>query len=723
MSCFQILTCVGIERKMKTHLLSAILLSTMATMHSHAFGQSCCAPTATDFPKAGGNYGNDNYSSLAQINRTNIASLGAAWHNNLEGGSKDLYQQATAVAAGGVLYIETSQGNVFAVDGKTGKTMWKYESGAGTQLHRGVAVGANRVYATMAQNQVVALDQATGALVWKKHLEETTIGSLKTAVVYYDGMIYLGSSDGPRGAAFALNADTGDVVWKFFGAPGPGEVGNDTWGGAAWMSGGASPWMHPAIDPELGLVYWAFGNARGANAPAGAAPNGDEGAFGNPRGGPGGGNGAPYPGGAVNGANRAGQNLFADSLVAFDAKTGKVAWYFQSVHHDIWDFDNVMAPVLFDGKVDGKMSKGIIYGSKTGLYYVLDRTSGKPLTPIEEKPVPQAPSQKTWPTQPIPRGDSMIPLCPAATGPTAPPPNYISGCLFTPHTDQPVISAPGTGGAGDWSALSYDPHTHLLYSGLGFINSAHDTVDGGVGFRPLGEMRSGRINAFNPATHKVVWHRDMKWSLAHGNGILTTQGNVMFIGQPDGLLLGLDIGNGRELWKFQTGAGVHSSPIAYQVDGEEYIAVFAGGNALPYNSPRGDDLWAFKLGGKVPEAQAPEPPPVRQPILGAAVEGAAVHNTINLARTYRNGAVGETESTAQGAMAPQILRVPKGTTVTFLNPAGNKSDHCATQFYEGLFNSGPIQPGKSFDYTFKETGEYFYNDCASPRTTGKVIVY
>jgi len=123
------------------------------------------------------------------------------------------------------------------------------------------------------------------------------------------------------------------------------------------------------------------------------------------------------------------------------------------------------------------------------------------------------------------------------------------------------------------------------------------------------------------------------------------------------------------------------------------------------------------------EAQAPEPPPIRQPILGTAVEGAAVHNTINLARTYRGGAVSEAESTAQGAMAPQILRVPKGTTVTFLNPAGNKTEHCATQFYEGLFNSGPIQPGKSFEYTFKETGEYFYNDCTSPRTTGKVIVY
>ncbi len=199
--------------------------------------------------------------------------------------------------------------------------------------------------------------------------------------------------------------------------------------------------------------------------------------------------------------------------------------------------------------------------------------------------------------------------------------------------------------------------------------------DGGVAFRPLGEIRSGRINAFNPVTHNVVWYRDMKWSLAHGNGILTTPGDVMFIGQPDGLLLGLDIKDCKELWKFQTGAGVHSSPVAYEIDGEEYIAVFAGGNGLPYNSPRGDNLWAFKLGGKVAEAAAPTPPPIRQPILGNPVDGATVDNTINLARIWRNGVLGESESTTQNSMAPQILRVPAGTTVTFLNPKGNASAH------------------------------------------------
>jgi len=198
---------------------------------------------------------------------------------------------------------------------------------------------------------------------------------------------------------------------------------------------------------------------------------------------------------------------------------------------------------------------------------------------------------------------------------------------------------------------------------------------------------------------------------------------VMFVGQPDGFLLGLDIKDGHELWRFQTGAGVHSSPISYEIDGEQYIAVFAGGSRIPYNSPRGDNLWAFKLGGRVPQAETPIPPSPRQPIDAAAVDGAAARNTVYLARAWRQGAPGNVESLSPNSMAPQNMRVPVGTTVTFLNPPGNTTAHCATQFYEGLFDSGSLQPGQSFTFNFTRPGEYFYNDCTSPGTTGKVVVY
>lgn len=629
---------------------------------------------------------------MDKIKKGNVARLGGAWHVNLEGGATDLFQQSSVIAVGGALYVETTQGNVFAVDGKTGQVLWTYKSELGAQLHRGVAVGDGKVFATMADRTVVALDQKTGALIWKTQLPEKTIGTLKTAVVYYDGMIYFGSADGPRGVATAMNARTGDIVWQFHSVPAPGEPGSETWAANdAWQTGGGAPWMHPAIDPELHLLYWAFGNSRG--------------------------------GGAVDGSKREGQNLFTDSMVAFDPKTGKRVWYFQSVHHDIWDFDGVMAPVLIDITLNGQAQKGVVYGSKTGMWYILDRTNGKPLTPIIEKPVPQEPSQHTWPTQPFPEGDSLVPLCPTKDGPGQAVPGYKTGCIFTPHTDEPVLESPGIGGGMDWNGQSFNARTRLLYTGAGIVNSAHDTVDGGVGFRPLGERRAGKLIAFDPATHRIVWQKDTKWSEAYGAGVLTTATGVGFIGQPDGLLIAFDIKDGRELWSFQTGAGVHTTPMTYEVNGEQYVAVFAGGNALVYNSPKGDHLWAFKLDGKVPPAPAPPEPPVRQPIVNAAVEGSITNNTVMLARQWLRGTVAPQESETQNSMAPQKLRVPAGTVVTFLNPQGNGTTHCAVQFFEELFDTGPLAPGQSYAYKFTKAGEYFYNDCSSPRTTGEVEVY
>lgn len=668
------------------------LVASCAVIALQAMGQSCCEPTAEAYPKVGGNYGNQNYSALSQITTGNVAKLGGAWQTHVEGGSTDLYQQSSVVVVDGVLFLETSQGHVVAVDGKTGVVIWKYDSGLGTQVHRGVAVGGGRVYATMADLTVVALDQKTGSLVWKKQLQDKEIGSLKTAVVYFDGMIYFGSADSLRGVATAMDAKTGDIVWQFHAIPAPGEEGHDTWGpGEAWKTGGGAPWMHPAIDPELHLLYWTFGNSRG---------------------------GAP-----VDGSKRPGTNLFANTIIALDLKTGRRAWYFQSVHHDIWDMDGVMAPLLIDVTIQGKPRKGIVYGGKTAMWYILDRTDGTPLTPIVEKPVPQEASQHTWPTQPFPVGDALAPLCPATDGAAQPVPGYKTGCIFTPHTDQPVIQSPGILGGMDWSGLSFDHQTKWIYAGVGIINAAHDTADGGVGFRPLGERRSGKVVAFDPVTHRIVWQQPRKWSLTNGSGAMTTAGGLLFIGQPDGELTALDVHNGKQLWSFQTGAGVHTTPVAYQIDGEQYIAVFAGGNALPYNSPPGDNLWAFKLGGTVAPAPTPSPPSERQPIAAAEVEGEAAGNTVVLARAWRGGKVADAESTTQNSMAPQKLRVPAGTTVTFRNPAGNASPHCAVQFFEGLFNSGPLQPGQTFSYTFKAPGEYFFNDCTSPRTTGEVIVY
>ena len=253
----------------------------------------------------------------------------------------------------GILYVQTTQQNVFAVDGKTGALKWKTNLGTKQTNMRGVALGEGLVFSTSGANIVYALAKETGQVVWQRQLITEDegggdtggcdpqngqcgglTGTLAGAVVYWDGLIYVGmqgSTGGARGRAYALKAATGEVAWTFWACPGEGQFGNDTWEGESWKTGGAVPWIHPAIDPDLGLVYWTFGGS--------------------------------YP--RLDGSSRGGDNLFANSIVAIDAKTGKRAWHFQSVHHDIWDLDNVMAPCSWTYG-SAATRKVVVYGSKAG---------------------------------------------------------------------------------------------------------------------------------------------------------------------------------------------------------------------------------------------------------------------------------------------------------------------------------------------------------------------
>jgi PQQ-dependent dehydrogenase (methanol/ethanol family) len=683
--------------------VGAALTPGLANAAPAAAGPSRCdTPGGRNFPKVGGNLGNQNFTALGGMNRRNIKRLGAAWVNRIEGGLTTGNNESTAVAVDGVLYIESALGNVFAVDGATGTTKWVYHQTRGTVVRRGVGVGQGMVFTHGSGDWIIALDQQTGQVVWERQISE--YGNMeKVAVVYHDGMLHVGTHDGPRAAALALDAGNGDILWHFWGVPEPGERGNDTWEGDSWQTGGATPWIHPAIDPELGLVYWTFGNARGSQS-------------------------------SQDGSRRGGQNLFANSIVALDLRTGEYRWHFQSIHHDIWDMDNTMAPVLADAWIRGRKRKLVVYGSKSGMYFILDRRDGSAPLGIDERPVPQEPRQKTWPTQPFPRQGAWTetevvdqPLGTAVPGdPNRAVPNYVRGSLYTPHWDVPVLSIPGHGGGADWSHQSFSHSTGLVYTGFGYVAAAHSLTEASNGLRPPGEYQTGGIVAVDPSTNKVRWKKRMPYSLAHGNGVLTTASDLLFIGQPDGNLLCLDARDGREQWRFQTGAAISSSPIMYEVDGEQYLAVYAGGTNIPYgnSAPRGDYLWAFKLGGNVPPAPAPPPPVVRRPVSGSPVEGAVTDNTVVIGRTYdaATGTVGSVESTAVNAMAPTHLRVPAGTTVTFTNPTGNTNVRGATQFFEGLFDVR-LAPGESFTYTFDVKGEYFFNDPFSPRSTGKIDVY
>jgi glucose dehydrogenase/plastocyanin len=680
-------------------LVAAMIIGGVPMAHA----ADCCSAPTKDWPKYGGNLGNQSFSALAQINTSNVDKLGAAWHVNLEGGATNEDQQASPIVVDGVMYIHTAQGNVFAVDAKTGEIKWKAPVGGES---RGVAVGDGKVFvAVRSAHRVLALDKETGEQVWRKERADFAAadtedgvtyggGTTPGPVIYHNGLLYVGTGGGDgnyRGRAYALRGADGSVAWTFWGIPGPGRLGNDTWEGTSWTIGGAAPWMHPAVDPETNTLYWTFGNSQ---------PN-------------------------TNGSARGGDNLFSGSVVAMDATTGAYKWHYQAFHHDIWDYDLSPGPVLYDTVIDGKTRKAMAIHGKSGWLYLLDRTTGQPLIGIDETPVPQNAQNKTAATQPIPRGEPFTPQCPddPAFPATQVPPGYDKSCTFVAYFDRPGVHPNGTGGGADWGAAVYDPrHGGRIFVPAGIVQSGHSTSL--RFFRPLGQMRAGTITAMNARTNMIVWQKKTEWSVAH-NQLLGTNGNLLFVGQPDGYLVAMDSRTGDELWRFQTGAGAHGGIISYMVGGDQYVALLAGGNGLPYSSPRGDHLWAFKVmkGDEqgLPPAATPPAPSKRQPINAAAVAGASVNNTVLLARTSATGS----ESTSSNAMFPQHMAVPVGTTVTFRNPANSVRNHCAVQFFEGLFRVGPLAPGESATYTFTQPGEYFYNDgCDNfqPNTTGKIVV-
>jgi glucose dehydrogenase/plastocyanin len=683
-----------------------------ANVPAQAAAQAIKDSSLKDHPKVGGNLGNQNYSVLDQINQGTINKLGAAWQVNLEGGATTGDNQSSPVVSKGVIFMETAQGHLHAVDGKTGAIKWTYNLG-GTGVRRGPAVGEGKVF-TIASGFLTAVDEQTGAEVWKVKANATYGTVQKAAVVYADGVVYAGSNDGSVGTALAFDAKTGAEKWHFYSTPRNGDDPTGvipTWGSdpvaaeACARAGGGAPWMHPAVDLELGLVYYTFGNARSC-------------------------------GSSQSGANRAGDNLYTSSIVALDVKTGQYKWHFQSVHHGIWDMDNVMAPVFADVKVRGADRKVLAYGSKSGMYFILDRKTGKAPLGITERPVPQEARQLTSATQPYPDQGGFLENCvtpsdlggPIPGDPNRAVPNYVQGCMYDAFWMQllgekkPILTTPSHNGGANWSAQSFSPKTGLFYTGYAVAPAAHYTEAGSNGQRAIGEYQSGGIVAVNASTNQVEWRVAQPYDLAHGNGFLSTAGNVGFIGMPDGNLIALNAKNGKELWRFQTGASISASPVSYEIDGEQYVAIYAGGTGIPYGNAatRGDKLWAFKLGGTLAQAAAPAPIDTRRPVGGTPTEGSTVNNTVLLGRTTATSA--EASLTTTAGNYPNNLRVPLGTTVTFTNPQGNKREYCATQFFEGLFDPH-LQPGESYSYTFNKKGDYFYNDCANPLSTGKVTVY
>jgi len=603
------------------------------------------SPVGKDWVTNGGNMTNQRYSTLKQIDTSNVKQLKGAWMTRLKGsglGGKYSFE-ATPLVKDGIMYISTGNDDVFALDAKTGKEVWRTPV---EDWHNGYGV--------------------------------------TNAPLYFDGIVYSGITGGEfgiRGRLTALDAKTGKILWRAYTLPAAGEPGGDTWpaGTEHYSRGGASIWNTPALDPELGLVYFAVGNC-----------------------------GPDY-----DGSMREGDNLFCASVLAVNAKTGAYAWHFQEVHHDIWDYDAASPVLLFDTVINGQPRKGLAQAGRTGWVYILDRTNGKPLIGVEERPVLQEPRQKTAKTQPFPIGDAIVPQC------AQPLEGYEKvGCIFEPFWDEPTLIQPSGIGGTNWAPMSYNPETGSFYVSGTIRTSAfsrYDTkwalgrrYDGGTQAAPIGSPMSGTFTAIGSNTNKIVWQHKTPYRVGQGGGSTTTAGGLVFRGEPDGNVLAIDAKTGQELWRFQAGFGADAPPAVYEVDGEQYVAIATGGNQGML-SANGDAVWAFSLKGQLGPLWPPPPP---QNVAGPAGPVAAGVDSINI------GA-----NNIEYSYFPARTRIKAGTTVTFTNTGD--TPHTATSFEKGKvgkWDTGVLEKGQSNTVTFSEPGSYFYICTPHPWMYGQVIV-
>jgi len=521
------------------------------------------------------------YSPMDQINRSNVRTLTPRWlfqHGVIDGVSN----QTTPVIVDGIMYVTDSRGSVYAVDAADGHLLWTYDVttllGGGSRegyvfRNRGV-VYANGVVYTAGGSFLFALDAKTGTplkgfgkngqasvimdVLTPRYPDVKTAISMgywfTTAPQVHNGVLYIGSTRSeshiPGGHVLAVDAETGKVKWQFNTIPQDEkdqgwEIAGPTWVGGERNGGGI--WETAVIDSALNMVYMAVGN-----------PFGDS-------------------------TKRVGTNLFSDCLVALSLDTGQLKWYFQQTHHDVWDYDSGAPPILFDMQVRGQRVKAIAHASKNGYLYILNRENGQPVHPIKEMPVPTStdhPGEKPWPTQPIPfaaSGKLMEPVSPIV--PLEIPPAQLEKNKIVPQYTPMAsnqIFAPGGGGGSSYAPISYSPQTGLLY--VAAIDSPSNSGRGPKGY----------FSAYDPTTGELAWRQIFE---GYGQaGSVVTAGGIVFVGTGSnlaGYFYAYDAKTGEELWKFNTGAGVFSSPSVYMVNGEEFVTVASGGGE---RGRRGGDL-------------------------------------------------------------------------------------------------------------------------------------
>ena len=534
----------SLSRCLRTSLpLLALAFSLSSAPQVSAQGLDAAAllkPPTDTWPTYNGDYSGRRYSTLDQINASNVNSLSIAWAFRI----RTSVIKSTPLVVNGVLYF-TAPDNVWAVDARYGHQIWHYHRASeGDHIgQRGVAMYKDWLYFETPDAHLVSLNAKDGTLRWDVELADGKLGYFATMapLVVKDHVIVGVSGDVTDVPGFleSIDPETGKIQWRWNTEPKPGEPGSETWpkDSDAILHGGGMTWMTGTYDPALNLLYWGTGN--------------------------------PNP--VLAGEGRLGDNLYTCSIVALNPDTGKLVWYFQPSPHDVHDWDAVQTPVLFDADFKGKPRKLLAQASRNGFFFVLDRATGEHL-------VTSSFIEQTWSSGIDQRGR-----------PTAKP-------EATPSPDGALV-APGSDGATNWMAPSFDPHTGLFFVNARRIFSVYyntvETKAEGWGGRDRILWANSTLRALDYKTGKVVWNHE----LGDGEiiaGILTTAGRLLFTSDNNGNLLALNPATGETLWHLNMGGELLASPMTYQLDGRQYII-------LPiYNV-----LYAFAL-PETPSTSAPK---------------------------------------------------------------------------------------------------------------------
>jgi len=665
---------------------AAVVLITVAAVQSASKSPGY---SGAEWAAPGGDSGATRYSTLDQINAANVSRLGGAWSIELPDRQAS---KAPIIVTGGKMFVVSSTGTIFALDPANGKTLWTFKPDMPFSGSRGVGVGDGLLFAGLRDSSVIAISQQTGDIVWR-HQRDADIPAqgISSAAAYGNGVVVSVVSGGDnfaRGRAFGLDAKTGMRLWNFEVVPGPGEPGHETWpqDSEMWKYGGGALWTTPSVDADLGLVYLETGNA------------------------------VPQWGGEL----RPGNNLYDNSVVALELKTGKMRWYYQLVHHDIWEHDVSTPLVLYDADVAGRTRKLMAAMRTDGVMFYLDRETGKPVLPVEERPVKQDAFLKTSPTQPFTVGADRV--GPGCVDKNMLPAGFVAGCYFDPITiESPNLYMPHMNMR--QTPMAYSPQTRYLYASV-CINPAwiRRAESPWVFVRPTrvpGQQQYGLMAAVDSRNGKVVWQKRVPYAGCEGGGGATaTAGGLIFHVEPDGEFQAYDAKSGAVAWHFQTGeVGIGGgagpgggSAVSYSVGGAQYIA-------LTMNHR----VWAFTLGGSVPPLPAPTPPPISIQWEGR-VEEATSAPTIQLGtvQTFNVVTAGRREEwrNDDGIATPRV-KMKTGAAVTFKNTTRTARTIAAR---DGSWTTTAIPPGASASVTMTKPGTYEYICKERPWSFGQLIV-